>query len=339
MKAKRWIAALAIGAAISLTGALTAGAGPSSADFTDLKDLDAATKAKFDALIAAGIINGVSDVNFGLQEEMNRAQFAKVAALIFDLKSDQPPAASSFSDVSADHYALPYIEALKKEGIVDGVGAGKFDPSGTVTKEQLATMLVRGLGQQPAAAPVNDPTVSDWAKGYVALALQLKLVTTGDNGSFNGKSNATRELLVLSAFEAAQVKGSLPTSSPSPSPTPTPTPSPTPAPATSWTSSPSQPTPEPTPTPTPPVETQVPPTETPDVTDQPTDEPTETPYETPGPAETPYVTDEPTNQPTDNPGPTETPTPTPIIIPPTPFPPVGLPSFIPSPPPTFPDIP
>ncbi|MFC5452335.1 S-layer homology domain-containing protein, partial [Paenibacillus aestuarii] len=53
--------------------------GKTSADFTDLKDLDAATQAKFDAMISAGIFDGVSDTTFGLKEEMNRAQFAKVA--------------------------------------------------------------------------------------------------------------------------------------------------------------------------------------------------------------------------------------------------------------------
>ena len=51
-----------------------------------LKDLDAATKAKFDAMITAGIFDGVTDTTFGLKDEMNRAQFAKVAALIMGLE-------------------------------------------------------------------------------------------------------------------------------------------------------------------------------------------------------------------------------------------------------------
>ncbi|MGO4695390.1 S-layer homology domain-containing protein [Paenibacillus sp. 2TAB26] len=84
----------------------------SSADFSDLNDLDAATKAKFDAMISAGIFQGVSDNTFGLNDEMNRAQFAKVAALIFDLKVDTTPRKSSFSDVKVDNPTLPYIEAI-----------------------------------------------------------------------------------------------------------------------------------------------------------------------------------------------------------------------------------
>ncbi|WP_168735446.1 S-layer homology domain-containing protein [Cohnella fermenti] len=200
-----WSAALALGlGAVSAAGAETSLAA-TSADFTDLKDLDTATKAKFDALIAAGIFEGVSDTSFGLQEEMNRAQFAKVAALILDLKADATT--SSFSDVKADGangYALPYIEALKQAGLTDGIGEGQFNPAGKVTKEQLATFLVRILGKDTEAeqtAGVNDGSVSDWAKGYVAKAIELKLLSNGADGKFGGTTNATRDLLVLGSYE------------------------------------------------------------------------------------------------------------------------------------------
>ncbi|WP_168120392.1 chitobiase/beta-hexosaminidase C-terminal domain-containing protein [Paenibacillus sp. HB172176] len=182
-----------------------------SQDFSDLKDLDAATKAKFDALISAGVFDGVSDTSFGLKEEMNRAQFAKVAALIFGLEVNNDLQTSSFSDVNSDDpangYALPYIEAVKTAGITDGYGEGTYNPAGKVTKEQLATFLVRGLGQREEAEEtpgVNDDTVSDWAKGYVALALDQKLLTNGDDGKFGGQANATRDLLVTGAYEAKE---------------------------------------------------------------------------------------------------------------------------------------
>ncbi|SFL88716.1 S-layer homology domain-containing protein [Paenibacillus sp. 1_12] len=181
----------------------------SSADFKDLKDLDAATKVKFDALISAGVFDGVKEGEFGLKEEMNRAQFAKVAALIFGLKVDTTLKTSTFTDVKSDDpangYAVPYIEAVKAAGITDGYAPGQYNPAGKVTKEQLATFLIRGLNKDAAAKAtpgVTDATVSDWAKGYVALALQLKLLSNGTDGKFGGTSNATRDLLVLGASEA-----------------------------------------------------------------------------------------------------------------------------------------
>lgn len=200
---------LCIVSAISSAGSATAA--KSSADFTDLKDLDAATKAKFDALISAGIFDGVSEGKFGIKDEMNRAQFAKVAALIFDLKVDTSMKTSSFEDVKADDpangYALPYIEAVKAAGITDGYGEGTYNPAGKVTKEQLATFLVRGLdkNEEAKATPgVSDATVSDWAKGYVALALELKLLSNGSDGKFGGQASATRELLLTGAYEAKE---------------------------------------------------------------------------------------------------------------------------------------
>lgn len=182
----------------------------SSSDFSDLGDLNAATKAKLDALISAGVFNGMSDGTFGLKEEMNRAQFAKVAALIFGLQVDTSLQTSTFKDVKADDpgngYALPYIEALKQSGIVQGVGGDRFDPSGEVTKEQLAAFLIRGLGADTklpggSTPSIPDPSVSDWASAYVQQALQLKLLSAGANGQFEGKQAATRDLLASGAYE------------------------------------------------------------------------------------------------------------------------------------------
>ncbi|NQX70131.1 S-layer homology domain-containing protein [Paenibacillus alba] len=196
--------------AATTTTDATATAKKTSADFTDLKDLDAATKAKFDALISAGIFDGTSDKTFGLKEEMNRAQFAKVAALITGIEVNKDLKTSSFSDVKSDDaangYALPYIEALKNAGITDGYGVGTYNPAGKVTKEQLATFLVRVLGKDADAKAKtgNDSTVTDWAQGYVALALELKLLPAGDGGKFNGQANATRDLLLTGAYEAKQ---------------------------------------------------------------------------------------------------------------------------------------
>ncbi|MFD0672804.1 S-layer homology domain-containing protein [Cohnella sp. GCM10027633] len=206
---KKKVFSLMLALLLCLPGLAANAATKTSADFSDLKDLDAATKAKFDAMISAGIFDGVSDTTFGLKDEMNRAQFAKVAALIYGLKVDDSLKTSSFSDVKSDDpangYALPYIEAIKKAGITDGTGDGKFSPAGDVTKEQLAAFLVKGLGQKneaEATPGVNDSTVSDWAKGYVALALELKLLKNGADGKFGGSTNATRDLLVTGAYEA-----------------------------------------------------------------------------------------------------------------------------------------
>jgi hypothetical protein len=191
---------------------LGATAAKSSADFSDLNQLDAGTKLKFDAMISAGIFDGVSNGVFGLHDKMNRAQFAKVAALIFGLKVESTLQVSSFSDVSssdpANGYALPYIEALKAANLTDGFGEGTYNPAGEVTKEQLAAFLIRGLNKDAEAkgtTGVNDSTVSSWAKGYAALAIQLNLLGNQADGTFGGIQPATRDLLVTSSYAAKQL--------------------------------------------------------------------------------------------------------------------------------------
>ncbi|MBB3114457.1 hypothetical protein FHS18_006578 [Paenibacillus phyllosphaerae] len=210
---KKKLLSLGVASLLGLSGVVgIANAAKTTADFDDLKSLDQATKAKFDAMIQAGIFNGVSEGHFGLQEEMNRAQFAKVSALIMGLEIDTKLETSSFKDVVSDDpgfgYALPFIEALKNAGVTEGVGDGTFNPSGTVTKEQLATFLVRVVDKDSEVdknTQSDDPTVSNWAKGYVELALELKLLPSVEDGTFGGKTNATRELLVLGSYESKQI--------------------------------------------------------------------------------------------------------------------------------------
>ncbi|ACS99275.1 S-layer homology domain-containing protein [Paenibacillus sp. JDR-2] len=306
---KKKIAGIALVILLCSYASLSFANSKTSADFTDLKDLDAATKAKFDAMISAGIFDGVSDTTFGLKEEMNRAQFAKVASLIMGLKTDESLKTSSFKDVTADDaangYALPYIEALKNAGVTEGYGAGVYDPAGKVTKEQLATFLVRVLDKNDDAKTKtgSDTTVSDWAQGYVSLALELKLLSNGADGKFGGQTNATRDLLLTSAYEAKQQY--VPPATPTPTPTPTPV----------HTSTPS--TPQPSVTPEQPTATPEEPSYSPE---EPTNSPEEPTYSPEEPTATPE--ESPTTTPEIPSPPVETP-PTPIpSIPTVPTPPI-----------------
>lgn len=186
----------------------------STADFKDISGLPQDVSKKLDALLRDGVFEGVADNAFGVDDRMNRAQFAKVASIIFSLPIDKTLAQSSFADVSADDpangYALPYIEALRKAGLTNGVDAeGKhYNPAGTVTRQELAAFLIRGLKLEAAskkAAPIADATVDDWANGYVALALEKKLMDGQPAGGFAGRTEATRLMLALASYNAKQM--------------------------------------------------------------------------------------------------------------------------------------
>ncbi|MGY4761846.1 S-layer homology domain-containing protein [Paenibacillus caseinilyticus] len=183
----------------------------SSSHFQDVQSLPQDVKTKLDVLLRDGVFDGVEDDVFGVDTLMNRAQFAKVAAIIFSLPVDQTLSQSSFADVSADDpangYALPYIEALRTAGLTNGVDAEgtMYNPAGSVTRQELAAFLIRGLKWEAhahSAAPIADATVDDWANGYVAYALDQKLMDALPSGSIGGRTEATRLMLALSSYHA-----------------------------------------------------------------------------------------------------------------------------------------
>ncbi|OAS14543.1 S-layer homology domain-containing protein [Paenibacillus oryzisoli] len=176
--------------------ATTTAAVKTSKDFKDLADLDAATLAKIDAMLAKKYFEGTADDSFGIKENMTRAQFAKVLALVTGVTVDTTVKESSFADVKADDtangWAIPFIEAAKKAGLIDGKSNTSFDPSANVTLGEFATALIKGLGVKP------DTTGTPWYADAIKQAVDKKLLAEGTDGS----KFATRADLVVGAFTA-----------------------------------------------------------------------------------------------------------------------------------------
>lgn len=205
---KKIVALLATGTmAVSLyTGAaLTQPVGTSFAatltaeSFKDLQNADPALKAKVDAMLAANIFEGVSSDTFGIDQNMTRAQFAKVAVLLYKLPLDTSVTASGFSDVRAEDpangWAIPYVEAARKAGLIDGVTDTTFAPGEQVTAGQLDAILLRGLGKS-----VNT-TGAVWYADAVKQAGELGFHPAGKAGD----AAANRADLVNSSYTVKQL--------------------------------------------------------------------------------------------------------------------------------------
>ncbi|WP_240420171.1 S-layer homology domain-containing protein [Paenibacillus periandrae] len=169
-----------------------------TADYKDLTNVDSALKSKIDSLLAKQVFEGVSSDSFGITQNMTRAQFAKVASLIFELPIDLTNQTSSFADVrvsdAANGWAIPYIEAAKKAGLIDGMTDTTFAPGENVTIGQLDTVLVKGLGKT-----VNTSS-SPWYTDAVNQATSLNI----HPGDKLGSAVATRSDLVVGAYRSSQ---------------------------------------------------------------------------------------------------------------------------------------
>ncbi|UQZ36996.1 hypothetical protein C2I18_27760 [Paenibacillus sp. PK3_47] len=271
----------------ALLNAIMAPAYGASTDFTDISNSFA--KDAIHELVEKGILNGNGDGTFNPAGKITRQDFAIVLAKALKLDVDSAPATATFSDVPTTSYAYKYVEAAAKAELIKGMGNGNFGYGGTLSRQDMAVLFVRALGQTEADIAGKGASLSfrdtvgiaDYAKDAVGYAVELGLMNGTGSNSFNPTGTATREQVAVLAGRFLNVQAVY---SPTPAPTAVPSQSPTATPT---------PTPAPTPTATSvPVYTPAPtavPTTTP--------EPTATPSE-PTPAPTATATPEPSSEPT-----------------------------------------
>lgn len=123
-----------------------------------------------------------------------------VTALGQEMGAPKSAKASGFTDVADDSPAAAYTAWALKKGIMAGVGEGRFDPQGTVTRQQLALILMRCRQLEGAdtwtdgAIPFSDAAgVSDWAREGVAYCSKNGLMV-GSGGAFDPGGEVTRAM-------------------------------------------------------------------------------------------------------------------------------------------------
>lgn len=113
-----------------------------------------------------GVLDGSS---LDPEARMTRAEFAQ---MLCSLMGYTQTSDTVFSDLPADDPAAEAISKLVKAGVMNGVGGGKVDPNGTLTREQAAVMLCRALDIRPSSSAMSSfkdsANVSSWAAGAMA---------------------------------------------------------------------------------------------------------------------------------------------------------------------------
>lgn len=149
---------------------------------------------KFDVLKEASILTGMPDGSSALDKTLTRAELAKIIVKSIGLEEVN---ATSYNDKNYSiHWARTFIEAATQAGILEGTDATKklFNPSGNVTVQELAAVLVRALKLEVPADANNS--ASAWAKGYVQAAVDAGFI----DASATFTANATRSQAVVAAY-------------------------------------------------------------------------------------------------------------------------------------------
>lgn len=96
----------------------------------------------------------------------------------------------SFSDVPATHNYYEAIMNLVAEGIVNGMGDGKYEPEGSVTRAQFAKIIcyATGVGELKYSAAeksiFTDVAPEHWASDNIKTAYDSKIINGMGDGSF-----------------------------------------------------------------------------------------------------------------------------------------------------------
>ena len=120
----------------------------------------------------------------------------------------QPAEPVIFTDVAEKAWYHDAVEYAVTNGLMKGVGNGKFDPEGSMTRAMLVTVLWRYEGE-PAEGENTFIDVPDgtWYTEAVAWAAANGVVGGVGNGKFEPEGNITREQMATILFRYAQKKG------------------------------------------------------------------------------------------------------------------------------------
>ena len=184
---------------------MVVGAGAAFSDQSKIKNTEAV-----DMCTALNIIGGYPDGTFKPEGNITRAEVTKMICVA--LNGGKEPnvgtnATPTFSDVRTSPsaaWAEGYIESCYAQGIVSGVGGGKFAPAGNVTATQMAKMLLVALGYN---ADNEGFTGNAWATNVNVRASQKGLYEDLENIDVNAaltRDNAAQ--MIWNALNAYEVE-------------------------------------------------------------------------------------------------------------------------------------
>ncbi|MED4599270.1 S-layer homology domain-containing protein [Paenibacillus validus] len=154
---------------------------------------------------AKHIVEGTSQTLFSPEQPVTRAEFT---ALLVRLLGLNPEPSASFRDVSADKWYASPIATASQAGLVQGGEPDLFAPDRTITREQMAVLLVRAYELQTKrratgnaiSAFSDSKDMSAWAQEGVNAAYQFDLISGRSEGLMVPQGQANRAESVQAVY-------------------------------------------------------------------------------------------------------------------------------------------
>ena len=188
---------------------------PSDLPFTDVSTSDWFYSAvKF--VYENGLMDGVGNNLFAPNATLNRAM---AVTILYRLEGspdlDGENLGYPFADVDGNAWYGDAVYWARCNGIVDGVENNHFDPTGSLTREQMATVLYRYAQYKGADVSasgdisgfVDSANVSDWAVDAVKWAVGTGLVNGVEGNALAPQGTSTRAQAAAVLMRLSQAMG------------------------------------------------------------------------------------------------------------------------------------
>ena len=181
---------------IALVLALLPAAGAAPADeFSDVSQND----WFYDAVnyaVENKLMNGVGGGIFAPNDPMTRAMLVTV---LWRYEGSPEEGKNGFADIPDGQWFTKAVAWAAANGIVGGVGGNRFDPNGSITREQIAAIFYRyakskGIDTSKSGDLSRFPDnaeISSWAGQALAWTVAEGIIG-GSNGKLLPQGNATR---------------------------------------------------------------------------------------------------------------------------------------------------
>ena len=148
-------------------------------------------------LFGRGVISGDENKKFYPDNNITRAEFCKMTAIVSG-KTSASNTAASFSDVNRGAWYYNYVMAAAENGLINGYEDGSFRPDNNISRQEMAVIISRMIHAENIAVEDGNSIsftdiadVNDYARDAV-MELSGMGIISGDGGSFRPNDNLTK---------------------------------------------------------------------------------------------------------------------------------------------------
>lgn len=161
-----------------------------AADFSDIADQPQAVQDAVYKLAALEMVEGYDDGTWRPNDQITRAEFAKIACLAGGFSSSYDAlgnVSTPFSDVKVGVWYTGWVNLAYSQGYMKGDPNGTFRPNDPISENEVITVLLRLLGY-------NDNLAGQWPVDYVRQAGLLGIL---DDVKIVGSTPALRSTVAV----------------------------------------------------------------------------------------------------------------------------------------------